>query len=342
MKKQQIFLGIATIGGYLVKRHLDKKIATERYNGYVDAVLCESIIFLAHGAINGYNKILEAIEWLLNKPTFSYSFYKSNKWTLSCRAIKCSHLRGSRLCPTLFKKEQFGLAKVSRMQNVAELDMWKISSKNNKWRDFLKNPFRHEICALSKFVSIIYDLEYLCYLLHNFLMSNQERIKWLESNGESFGKSLKWLETYVISKSKYNLSEYDKSAHCQANLIVKYLWKIIKILAVKEIWLDEICESYSRVDLGESNAKSTKDLSAQTKGEIVVFIAQMQRIYVLITENFVENDKWHESKCIEAEKILQSFGESSKSSDSHESDLREANDILSDSRKSDLSESSAD
>lgn len=288
MKKQQIFLGIATLGGYFIKRHLDKKIAIERYNGYVDAVLCESIRFLAHSAINGYNKFLEAIEWLIDKPAFGEPIKSCNKQTLSWRASKCSHLRGVHLCPTLFKKEQFGLAKVSRMLNVAELDMYKISSKNNKWWNFKKSHFRREICALSKFVSNLYELEYLCYLAHSVLMNRQEQIKSLEFSGESFSKSCELcFELYLVSKSKYNLSEYDKSTHCQAELMVKYLWQIIVILSIK-------------------------DLSTQTKDEIIAFIAQMQRIHALITEDFAENDKWRESKCVEAEQILKSFGESSK------------------------------
>ena len=352
MKKTALILGVATLGGYLVKRHLDKKIATEYYDGYVDAALCEGATLLGRGAVNGFNKFLEATERWFDEPAFGDSLRETiNNAILSARKKQCPHLGDSRLCPTLFRKEQFGLAKVSRMQNVAELDMFKISSENNKWEEFQNSPLEREMDALTDFINNLYDLESLCYKAHKSLIKIAEQIKSLGFSGDSLGK----FGFYFVSDSKYDLSEYCEFADNQAKLMTKQMQKICEILEQKSAWLDEICESYGRADLsakesqskvdshkssnnidsnessGESNAKSTKDLSTQTKDEIkdeiIAFIAQMQQIHTLITENFVENDKWRESKCVEAEQILQSFGESSKSSDSdsHESDLSESN-----------------
>ena len=326
MKKTAIFLGVATIGGYLVKRHLDKKIATEYYDGYVDAALCEGATLLGRGAVNGFNKFLEATERWFDEPAFGDSLRETiNNAILSARKKQCPHLGDSRLCPTLFRKEQFGLAKVSRMQNVADLDMFKISSENNKWEEFQNNPLEREMDALTDFINNLYDLETLCYKAHKTLIKIAEQIKSLGFSGDSLGE----FGFYFVSDSKYDLSEYCEFADNQAKLISNHLQKIYEILEQKSAWLDKICESYGKVDSNESNGESAKDLSAQTKGEIIALIAQMQKIHTLITEDFVENDEWRESKCVEAEKILQSFGESNKSSDNlsklHESDLSESN-----------------
>ena len=323
MKKTALILGVAAIGGYLVKRHLDKKIATECYDGYVDAALCEGAPLLGRGAVNGFNKFLEATERWFDEPAFGNDLRETiNNAILSARKNQCPHLDDSRLCPTLFKKEQFGLAKVSRMQNVAELDMFKISSENNKWEEFQNNPLEREMDALTDFINNLYDLESLCYKAHKSLIKIAEQIKSLEFNGESFGDLLGKFGFYFVSDSKYDLSEYCEFADNQAKLMTNHLQKIYEILEAKEKWIDEICESFgkadsnessnsvdsnesqSKADSNESNGKSNAKLSTQTKDKIIAFIAQMQRIYALITENFVENDKWRESKCVEAEKIL--------------------------------------
>ena len=346
MKKTALFLGVATIGGYLVKRHLDKKIATECYDGYVDAALCEGATLLGRGAVNGFNKFLEATERWFDEPAFGNDLRETiNNAILSARKNQCPHLGDSRLCPTLFKKEQFGLAKVSRMQNVAELDMFKISSENNKWEEFQNNPLEREMDALTDFINNLYDLETLCYKAHKSLIKIAEQIKSLEFSGESYDDLLGKFGFYFVSDSKYDLSEYCEFADNQAKLMTKQMQKIYEFLESKEKWIDEICESFGKADLSESQSnadsnefssnadsnessgETAKDLSAQTKGEIIAFIAQMQKIHALITEDFAENDKWCESKCIEAEQILQSFGESieTSDSDSRESDLHESN-----------------
>ena len=359
MKKTALFLGVATIGGYLVKRHLDKKIATECYDGYVDAALCEGATLLGRGAVNGFNKFLETTERWFDEPAFGNDLRETiNNAILSARTKQCPHLGDSRLCPTLFKKEQFGLAKVSRMQNVAELDMFKIGSENNKWEEFQNNPLEREMDALTDFINNLYDLESLCYKAHKSLIKIAEQIKSLEFSGESYDDLLGKFSFYFVSDSKYDLRKYCEFADNQAKLMSNHLQKIHEILETKEKWIDEICESYSKADssesqskadsresqsnadsnesqsnadLSESSGESAKDLSTQTKDEIIAFIAQMQQIHTLITEDFVENDKWRESKCAEAEKILQSFGESIESSDN-----------LSKLRESDLCESNAD
>lgn len=60
--EKTLIFGVATLGGYLVKRHLDKRIADSDYlySGYVDVALGDGARFLANGAIKGCNKFLRA------------------------------------------------------------------------------------------------------------------------------------------------------------------------------------------------------------------------------------------------------------------------------------------
>ena len=187
-------------------------------------------------------------------------------------------------------------------------------------------------------ISTLHELQILmmakCHKIHKSLIDLERKIKSLKSFG-NFGESLDRLQFDKIDFAKCGLIkltqnvEYCARFIAQVALMTNHLQKICEILDKKSAWISEICESFSNADSNESSGESTKDLSMQTKDEIIAFIAQMQRIHTLITEDFVENDKWCESKCVEAEKILQSFGESIESSDS-------------DSRESDLSKSNAD
>lgn len=164
-----------------------------------------------------------------------------------------------------------------------------------------------------------------CYKISKSLIDLERKIKWLESFGD-FGKSLDMAQFDKTDFAKCGLIKLNQNAEyharfiAQTALMTKHLQKICEILDTKEKWIDELCKSYSNADLNESqnNADSNEssgesnELSTQTKDEIIAFIAQMQRIHALITEDFAENDKWRESKCVEAEQILKSFGESSK------------------------------
>lgn len=161
MMKKTLILGVVTLGGYLVKRHLDKRLADDNYlySGYVDAALGEGASFLANGAINGCNKFLEATERWIDEPAFGDSVYESaNNAILAIRTKQCPHLGKSRLCPTLFRAEQFGLAKVSRLKNIVEMDIFAPKLNSDKAKEDEYYDLQRDMDKLSDFINEVYAL----------------------------------------------------------------------------------------------------------------------------------------------------------------------------------------
>lgn len=317
MMKKTLIFGVVTLGGYLVKRHLDKRLADDNYlySGYVDAALGEGVSFLANGAINGCNKFLEATERWIDEPAFGDSVYESvNNATLALRARQCPHLGKSRLCPTLFRAEQFGLAKVSRLKNIVEMDMFapKLNSDEAKEREYY--DLQRDMDKLSDFINKVYELESSCFAVQKILANLVDKIGALGD----FGKSLELLKGYLIYDEKYDLSVYDENANPQE--ISECLEQIRAVLEQKSAWIDGICDS-SKADSGESSESvgescesdsgesksresSGKSLSVQTKSEIVAFVEIMKAIHTLITGDFVGESKWQNDKLIEAQNAL--------------------------------------
>lgn len=66
------------------------------------------------------------------------------------------------------------------------------------------------------------------------------------------------------------------------------------------MWLDEIAQS-----MGESReSDSWESLPEQTKSEIVALVEIMQKIYALITEDFVCETKFCYDKLVEAKNVI--------------------------------------
>ncbi len=317
MMKKTLIFGVVTLGGYLVKRHLDKRLADDNYlySGYVDAALGEGVSFLANGVINGCNKFLEATERWIDEPAFGDSVYESvNNATLALRTRQCPHLGKSRLCPTLFRAEQFGLAKVSRLKNIVEMDMFapKLNSDEAKEREYY--DLQRDMDKLSDFINKVYELESSCFAVQKILANLVDKIGALGD----FGKSLELLKGYLIYDEKYDLSVYDENANPQE--IGECLEQIRAVLEQKSAWIDSICDSSKaksgescesigescESDSGESNSheSSGKSLSAQTKSEIVAFVEIMKAIHALITENFVCETKFNYDKLVEAKNVI--------------------------------------
>lgn len=317
MMKKTLILGVVTLGGYLVKRHLDKRLADDNYlySGYVDAALNEGVSFLANGAINGCNKFLEATERWIDEPAFGDSVLENvNNLILTLRARQCPHLGKSRLCPTLFRAEQFGLAKASRLKNIVEMDIFapKLNSDEAKKDEYY--DLQRDMDKLGDFINKVYALESSCFAVQKILANLVDKIGALGD----FGKSLELLKGYLVYDEKYDLSVYDENANPQE--ISECLEQIRAVLEQKSAWIDSICESH-KSDSGESrefvsescesdscesnsHESSSKSLSAQTKSEIVALVEIMKAIHTLITGDFVGESKWQNDKLIEAQNAL--------------------------------------
>ena len=290
MMKKTLLFGAAALGGYLVKRHLDKRLADSNYlySGYVDAALGEGASFLANGAINGCNKVLEATERWIDEPAFGDSVYESaNNATLAIRARQCPHLGKNRLCPTLFRAEQFGLAKVSRLKNVIDLDMFAPKLKGDEATECEYDYLVRDVDKLSDFINKVYDLEASCFATHKALANLVDKMSAFSD------KSLESLKSYKVCDAKYDLSKYDKNANPQA--ISECVEQICEALEQKSAWIDEV-----RLESGDFKKSS----------EISALVETMKAVYVLITEDFVsEGDfmsesKWRSDKLLEAQNLL--------------------------------------
>ncbi len=305
MMKKTLILGVATLGGYLVKRHLDKRLADSDYlySGYVDAALGEGVSFLANGAMNGCNKFLEATERWIDEPAFGDSVYESvNNATLAIRAGLCPHLGKSRLCPTLFRAEQFGLAKVSRLKNIVEMDIFapKLNGDEAKEREY--DDLQRDMDRLSDFINEVYALESSCLKVQKILANLVDKISALGD----FGKAFELLKCYLVYDEKYDLSDYDESVNPQA--VREIIEQICVALEQKSAWIEGICDSRESSELHESDSgesrESSKSLPAQTKSKIDAFVEIMKSIHALITEDFVSESKWRDDKLTEAQNLL--------------------------------------
>ncbi len=296
MKKTLLLGATAALGGYLVKRHLDKRLADSNYlySGYVDAALGEGVSFLANGAMNCCNKFLEATERWIDKPAFGDSVYESvNDATLAIRAGQCPHLGESRLCPTLFRAEQFGLAKVSRLKNIVEMDIFapKLNGDEAKEREYY--DLDRDMDRLRDFINEVYALESSCLKVQKILANLIDKIRALGD----FGKAFELLKCYLVYDEKYDLSDYDESSNPQA--MREIIEQIRTALEQKSAWIEGICDS-RKTDSGESS----ESLPAQTKSKLDAFIETMKTIHALITEDFVSENKWRDDKLTEAQNLL--------------------------------------
>lgn len=326
MMKKTLILGVVTLGGYLVKRHLDKRLADDNYlySGYVDAALGEGVSFLANGAMNGCNKFLEATERWIDEPAFGDSVYESaNNAILALRTKQCPHLGKSRLCPTLFRAEQFGLAKVSRLKNIVEMDIFAPRLNSDKAKEDEYYDLQRDMDKLSDFINEVYALESSCFAVQKILANLVDKISALGD----FGKSLELLKCYLVYDEKYDLSVYDENANPKE--ISKCVEQIRATLEQKSAWIDNICEAHKgdsnkgdsgessesvgesngesespELDSRESSGKSIESLPAQTKSEIVELVEIIKAIHALITGDFVSESKWQNDKLIEAQNVL--------------------------------------
>ncbi len=304
MMKKTLILGVATLGGYLVKRHLDKRLADSDYcySGYVDAALGEGVSFLANGAINGCNKFLEATERWIDEPAFGDSVYESvNNATLAIRAGLCPHLGKSRLCPTLFRAEQFGLAKVSRLKNIVDMDIFapKLTSDEAKEREYY--DLDRDMDRLRDFINEVYALESSCFEVQKILANLVDKISALGD----FGKAFELLKCYLVYDEKYDLSDYDENANPQA--VREIIEQIRTALEQKSAWIEGICDSREFSKSPESDSSesdSGKSLPAQTKSKIDALVEIMKSIHALITEDFVSESKWRDDKLTQAQNVL--------------------------------------
>ena len=325
MMKKTLILGVVTLGGYLVKRHLDKRLADDNYlySGYVDAALGEGVSFLANGAINGCNKFLEATERWIDEPAFGDSVYESaNNAILAIRAKQCPHLGKSRLCPTLFRAEQFGLAKVSRLKNIVEMDIFAPKLNSDEAKEDEYYDLQRDMDKLSDFINEVYTLESSCFAVQKILANLVDKISALGD----FGKSLELLKCYLVYDEKYDLSVYDENANPKE--ISECVEQIRATLEQKSAWIDSICEAHKsesnkadssesgespesmgesespESDSHESSGKSIESLPAQTKSEITALCEIIKAIHALITGDFVSESKWQNDKLLEAQNVL--------------------------------------
>lgn len=317
MMKKTLILGVVTLGGYLVKRHLDKRLADSDYfySGYVDAALGEGASFLANSARNGCNKFLEATERWFDEPAFVDGVLDSaNNAILAIRARQCPHLGKSRLCPTLFRAEQFGLAKASRLYNDMLTDIIACKIKYDEAKEDEYYDLQRDMDKLTDFINKVYELESSCFAVQKILANLVDKIGALGD----FGKSLELLKGYLVYDEKYDLSIYDENANPQE--ISECLEQIRAVLEQKSAWIDSICDS-SKAKSGESSESmgesresdsceskspksSGKSLSVQTKSEITAFVEIMKAIHTLITGDFVGESKWCNDKLLEAQNAL--------------------------------------
>ena len=157
------------------------------------------------------------------------------------------------------------------------------------------------ICFLMQF----YGLERYCVHTHKDLVNLADKISALGD----FGDSLELFKTYFSYEEKYDLfhfivrgedEEYQTSFANQARIMIECLSAIRMNLIYKKEWLDEIAQS-----LGKSReSKSHESLSEQTKSEITALVEIMQKIYALITEDFVCETKFRYDKLVEAKNVI--------------------------------------
>ena len=154
------------------------------------------------------------------------------------------------------------------------------------------------------FMVQFYHLEASCAETHKVLANLAEKICALGD----FGESLELLKSYSMSNEKYGLrdfivlgknEEHKDTFITQAGIMIECLSAIRMNLIYKKEWLDEIAQS-----LGKSRESSGKSLSAQTKSEIVALVEIMQKIYALITEDFVRETKFRYDKLVEAKNVI--------------------------------------